>query len=179
MGEIKQEREKVEQKPKQISGDNGSLLFVAVLFIILLIVLFFSLNNRIGGKLKKNNDNPAAQVYSNNSSGAGNQGDNLTQTNGDSSNGVEVTAVYEKDKSQKQIFFKLYFNTHVIDYSSYDFQENIVIKDSQGKVYNASNITKEGTGHHQSIEIIFLSLPFPFKLVVKNLAGVAVREFNW
>ncbi len=103
----------------------------------------------------------------------------LTQIDGDQSSGVEVTAVYEKEKSQTQTFFKLYFNTHTVDFSGYDFQENVAIKDSQGKEHKAADIAEEGAGHHQSIEIAFPLAASPFKLVIKNLAGVPAREFNW
>lgn len=103
----------------------------------------------------------------------------LSQTNGDANTGIEVIVNYEKDKSQSSAVFRIGFSTHVIDYSDYNFNENIVLRDSQNKEYKAANIAKEGSGHHQAIEITFPLVSSPFKLVVKNLAGVPERDFDF
>lgn len=179
MEDAGQNQKNAEQKSEQRHRSNKSLLFVVILFIISLAVLFFSLRDLIESKQKEYNDNPVDRVYPNNSNSAGSQNGSLTQINGDQSSGVEVTAVYEKEKSQNQIFFKLYFNTHAVDYSNYDLRSNIVIKDLQGKEYKVVDVVKEGSGHHQSFEITFSLISPPFKLVVKNLAGVLEREFSF
>lgn len=178
MEEISQKQGDLEQKSGRWRG-GGKLLLAVILFIALLIVLFFSFKSLMEDERKENSNNSINQIYPNDSNTAGNQDSNLTQINGDQASGVEVTAVYEKEKSQNQIFFKLYFNTHAADYSDYNFQQNIVIKDSQGKLYSALNIAKEGSGHHQSIEMAFPSASSPFKLVVKKLADVPERIFDW
>lgn len=179
MNEAKQEQRKPEQKSEQKYKNGINILFIIILFGALLIVLFFSFKGWAANKQKEYSDNPINRSNPNTSNSAGNQDSSLTQINGDQASGIEVTAVYEKDKSQDQLFFKLYFNTHAADYSGYDFQSNIIIRDSQGKEYKALNISKEGVGHHQSIEITFPFLSSSFKLVVKNLAGVPERVFNW
>jgi len=183
--EINQDQKNPEQYIRQKSGNNRNLVYILIAIIAVIVIFFFVRDWRSGqyGKWladeRKLSNNPVNRVYPNVSSGVENQGDNLTQTNGDQSSGAEVTAIYEKEKSQNQIFFKLYFNTHAVDYSNYDFQENVVIKDSQGKVYKAVNIAKEGAGHHQSVEMAFPLASSPFKLIVKNLADVAERTFSW
>lgn len=179
MDKTKQEQKIPEQKFEQKRRNDINLSFIVILFGALLIVLLFSFKDWAANKRKEYNNNPINQFDSNTLNSAGNQDSNLAQVNGDQASGVEVTAVYEKDKSRNQLFFKLYFNTHAADYSGYDFQSNIVIKDSQGKEYKALSVAKEGAGHHQSIEIIFPFPSSPFNLVVKNLAGVPERIFNW
>lgn len=149
-------------------------MLVASLFIALLIILFFSFKNWIKNKQEENNC-----VYPTTLNDFKNGNKDFTQISGDPISGIEVTAVYEKEKSQNQIFFKLYFNTHAAEYSNYDFRENIAIKDSQGKVYKAVNIAKEGAEHHQSVEVAFPLAVSLFKLIAKNLAGVADRIFSW
>lgn len=175
-----------EIKRKQEYSGQKSIIKIAIIFFIL-IAAFFGIkkyyNNGCGG-YRPYWYNPYycidAQVSQDSNIGAGLESSaELIQTDGDQSSGVEVTAVYEKEKSQTQTFFKLYFNTHTVDFSNYDFQENVVIRDSQGKEYKALNVAKEGAGHHQSVEIAFPLAASPFKLVIKNLAGVPAREFNW
>lgn len=153
--------------------DIKNLIFVLALATIFITVFYAALYFfNPGGSNDQNS--PA-----NSAGGSFSAGSALTQTNGDPNTGVEVTATYEKEKSQNQTMFEISFSTHVADYSDYNFKENIVLKDGQTNEYKADNLVKEGSGHHQSIEISFPSVSSPFKLLVKNLAGVPERIFNW
>lgn len=161
---------------EQKSGNGKKIIFILTIVAIFTSIFFRSW---IKTGQENYNNNPINRSYSNITSDSGDQSGNLTQINGDAGNGVEVMAIYEKDKSQNQLFFRLSFSTHVIDYSDYNFQKDIIIKNSQGKEYKASSLMKEGSGHHQSVSIVFPAVSSPFILIVKNLAGVAEREFSF
>lgn len=150
-----------------------NLIFIfasAAIFISVFYVALYFLN-----PAKPDNQNSPVNSAGNFS----NAENGLTQTSGDPNTGVEITANYEKEKSQNKTIFKISFSTHVADYSDYNFRENIVLRDGQNKEYKTDNFVKEGSGHHQSIEISFPPVSSPFKLVVKNLAEVPERIFNW
>lgn len=142
----------------------------AAIFISVFYAALYFLN-----PAKPDNQNSPADSAGNSS----NAENALTKTNGDANTDVEVTAAYEKEKSQNKTVFKISFSTHVADYSDYNFRENIVLRDGQNNEYNADNLVQEGSGHHQSIEISFPPVSSPFKLLVKNLAGVPERVFTW
>lgn len=175
MEEIKQYQKNPEQNIEQKTGDGKNLIF-GLAIVVIFIVAFLGAKNWLAG-IAGDGSNPAnsaapAQTETNNSGAS-------TQVNGDPNTGVEITAVYEKEKSQNQTAFQLSFSTHVVDYSSYNFQENIVLRDDQNKEYKAVSVTKQGSGHHQSVEITFPLVSSPFKLIVKNLANVPERVFNF
>ncbi len=147
-----------------IFGAAVALIFIGVIFTA---IYFINRPKSVGL-------NPQNSI--NNSSRADSA---LVQTIGNPNEGIEITAVYEKENSQKQTIFKLSFNTHTVDFSGFDFKENVVLLDKYGKEIKASNLSREGAGHHQSIEIAFPLVASPFKLAVKNLAGIPERVFNF
>jgi hypothetical protein len=171
MEEIEQNAE----QPKRKSAEDKNLIF-GLAIIIIFIAVFLGARNWLteisNDDLNPTNNTASFQPKTNNSGAP-------TQVNGDPNTGVEISVNYEKEKSQNQSVFQLAFNTHTIDYSSYNFQENIVLKDIQNKEYKAVSVVKRGEGHHQSIEIIFPLVSSPFKLILKNLAGAPERMFNF
>lgn len=106
----------------------------------------------------------------------------------DSQGGVEVTVTWEQAKSNSDLLvFSVVMNNHEIDLSSFALKDNVGLA-VNGKPVQVSTqlLSTEGEGHHVTEEIGLRSQQLnEFKpgsqitLFIKNLAGVAVRNFTW
>ena len=75
--------------------------------------------------------------------------------------------------------FDIAINTHTVDMSAFNPQTQIVLQDGTGNNVTPSNIATEGSGHHQTLKVSFPKVVSPWKLIVRDLAGIPAREFLW
>ena len=76
--------------------------------------------------------------------------------------------------------FEIWMNTHSVDLN-YDMLKSVVLRDDLEKEYAPITWDGEGSGgHHRSGIIKFAPLTSKaIKLIVKNVAGVPERVFEW
>jgi hypothetical protein len=104
------------------------------------------------------------------------------ETKSNNENRVRVDVKPVQLVSGKPAVFKVRLNTHSGDLSS-DMVKVCILQDSQGKEYKAIrwNGSPPG-GHHRSGTLEFPELkgsPKSVKLIIKGVAGVPVRTFEW
>ncbi|OGL64811.1 hypothetical protein A3B21_03765 [Candidatus Uhrbacteria bacterium RIFCSPLOWO2_01_FULL_47_24] len=75
--------------------------------------------------------------------------------------------------------FEIAINTHTVDMSAFNPQTQIVLEDAAGKDTVPNNIVPEGSGHHQTLKVSFAKVEGPWKLIVRDIAGIPAREFSW
>ncbi len=100
----------------------------------------------------------------------------LSEPRENSEAGIKITATYLPDITDATAF-----EIQVTAHKNYndDFRNNSYLRDPSGKIYLP--LSYEGTGGHHARG----TLSFPkiesnrFKLVIKDVAGVNERVFNW
>jgi hypothetical protein len=102
----------------------------------------------------------------------------LTQTQ--AGGGVTVKATYLNPQRGSDSRFAVAFDTHSVNLDQYDLKTIVSLRDESGKTYQAKGVETKGGGHHRQATIIF---PRPsgkkLELVVKDIAGVKERIFQW
>jgi hypothetical protein len=106
------------------------------------------------------------------------QNNPLTQENSEGGVTVSVTPL-QIDPGASEYKFEVATNTHTVDMASFDPASQIMIQDAQGNLISSTTLERAGSGHHQSMTIFFPNVPKPWKLIVRNLSGVPLREFVW
>lgn len=106
----------------------------------------------------------------------------------DAQGGVEVAVTWEKGSSgSSKLVFSVEMNNHMISLDDYDFSKNTEFKLKDATVpVKVEVLQKSGEGHHvsakigvQGNELNNLKAGSRFTLILKNLAGVPVRNFAW
>ena len=75
--------------------------------------------------------------------------------------------------------FQVATNTHTVDMSGFDPTRQVALVGANGKDVLPSNVQREGEGHHQTLTVSFVKVEKPWKIIVRNVAGVPAREFAW
>lgn len=90
-------------------------------------------------------------------------------------NGVTFTASLETTEPRPT--FTIELDTHTVDLAAYDLS-NIVLKDSQGTSYDATEVTVlQRTAHHVEAVLVFPAAGSgSLTLIARNLAGVSERR---
>lgn len=95
--------------------------------------------------------------------------------------GVSVETVLTELSAGAPVKFNITFTTHQGDLNL-DLLKQAVLFDDQGKAYAPQSWDGGSGGHHLSGNLVFSSLPArtkKIKLVIKDIYGVAEREFEW
>lgn len=100
----------------------------------------------------------------------------LTKEN---SGGDVTVSVTPTIASETELGFDMAVNTHTVDMSAFDPKKQIILIGANGKEIVSRNLTVEGSGHHQQFQMTFPKVEKPWKLVVRNVGGMPVREFSW
>ncbi|MEW6670683.1 MAG: hypothetical protein AB1427_03220 [Thermodesulfobacteriota bacterium] len=104
------------------------------------------------------------------------------QSQSSNANGVRIDVVPAQLSSGKPVKFEVRMNTHSVNLG-YDMVAAALLKDGQGRTYNASawNGSAPG-GHHRSGVLEFPAVAENAKSVTlyfKNISGVPERIFEW
>lgn len=100
----------------------------------------------------------------------------VTKENSEGEVTVSVTPVAAGDA---ELSFDIAINTHTADLSAFDPENQIVLTGADGKDTLSSSVTREGSGHHQNLQITFPTVEKPWKLLVRDVGGISEREFSW
>ena len=94
--------------------------------------------------------------------------------------GVTVKATYLNPQGSGDSRFAVAFDTHSVDLDQYDIKTIVSLRDESGKTYQATAVETKGSGHHRQATIIFpRATGRRLELVVKDIAGVKERIFQW
>ncbi|OGG18622.1 hypothetical protein A3D05_01970 [Candidatus Gottesmanbacteria bacterium RIFCSPHIGHO2_02_FULL_40_24] len=92
---------------------------------------------------------------------------------------VSVSIKFLSEKSSPDtLFFSVSLDTHSVDLDQFNFGKNVLLEyqNSSGK---PRDITLYGGGHHRQAELSFPQVPPPYKIIIKDLAGITRREFEF
>ncbi len=99
--------------------------------------------------------------------------------------GVTVEATWLGIQEDGGLAFKVRFDTHSVDLSTFDVVENVLLRDGAGRELRASAWRDERrASHHRAGTVKFPALPpgsdrSRVTLVVRNLAGIAERALTF
>lgn len=119
---------------------------------------------------------PAVSKSANTASGSG------LETRSNSGGSVTVDIKPESLKVDEPVVFDVAMNTHSVDLSD-DMTKISLLRDDAGKEYKPTGWDgPAGGGHHRSGTLRFPALagkPKSVELIIKGLAGVPERVFQW
>jgi len=161
---------------------NRAIVFVASFLVMLAIILglvwFSNSKQSSEGSANPNKSNV----------------DNLTKSSSDTNPGnvqVDVTLITEENASElnagdfnlsENNVFYVEMNTHSVDITGYKMAD-ISVLEAGSKTAKASEWAKpmDGGGHHANGFLVFKKTAEAkqLKLVIKGIAGIAEREFEW
>jgi len=151
---------------KRLNGKYVAVVAIAVLVLTSIVLLASGLNRQ----------NAVAQKAPN----AGSR-----QMRSDSGGGVTIDVTWMAD-IQGALVFNVAMDTHSVDLDGYDFKQQAVLRDDQGKQYAPTSWDSGPGGHHRSGVLTF---PVPasvnsgntayFEVIIRGVAGVAERVLRW
>lgn len=150
------------------------------IFVVAIFVAGFFLWNGL-----KNSNQETSQQASENKVGSQVDENALVRSNEGGSVSMDVTFENPVTKEKDSLVFEVAMNTHSVNLDTYDLAKLAVLKTSDGREF--TNFTKEtqGMGHHKTISLkiknkgIITPKTKSLTLVLKDVAGVPSREFNW
>jgi len=96
--------------------------------------------------------------------------------------GVTVDVTFLKERGGGPAF-KVVLDTHSVNLDAYRFEEIVRLRDGKGGELAPTAVENaEGSGHHRSATVRFAwpePRPKSLELVVKGVAGVPERAFQW
>ena len=96
--------------------------------------------------------------------------------------GVTVDVTFLKDRGDTA-GFKVVMDTHSVNLDGYRFDEIVRLRDGRGGELSPTGVQgAEGSGHHREATVRFAwpePRPKSLELVVKGVAGVPERLFQW
>ncbi|HSC70725.1 MAG TPA: hypothetical protein VLH58_05190 [Candidatus Methylomirabilis sp.] len=96
--------------------------------------------------------------------------------------GVTVAVTYLKERADAPTF-QVVLDTHSVNLDGYRFEEIVRLRDGRGgEVAPATVEDAKGSGHHRQAPVHFAwpePRPQALELVVKGVAGVPERVFQW
>ncbi len=96
--------------------------------------------------------------------------------------GVTVDVTFLKDRGDGPAF-KVVLDTHSVNLDGYRFEEIVRLRDGKGGELAPTAVENpQGSGHHRSATVRFAwpePRPKSLELVVKGVAGVPERAFQW
>jgi hypothetical protein len=96
--------------------------------------------------------------------------------------GVTVTVTYLDPKTSNDLRFQVVLDTHSVNLDGYDLKAIAVLRDDTGKSYLPTEVENKGSGHHREVMVIFPKVSSEAKrleVVIKDVAGMKERTFNW
>jgi hypothetical protein len=96
--------------------------------------------------------------------------------------GVTVTVTYLDSKAGNDLRFQAVLDTHSVSLDRYDLKTITVLRDDTGKSYLPTEVENKGSGHHREVTVIFPKVSSEAKrleIVIKDIAGMKERTFNW
>jgi hypothetical protein len=96
--------------------------------------------------------------------------------------GVTVTVTYLDSKAGNDLRFQAVLDTHSVSLDQYDLKTITVLRDDTGKSYLPTEVENKGSGHHREVTVIFPKVSSEAKrleIVIKDIAGMKERTFNW
>lgn len=96
--------------------------------------------------------------------------------------GVTVTVTYLDSKAGNDLRFQVVLDTHSVNLDGYDLKTITVLRDDTGKSYLPTEVENKGSGHHREVTVIFPKVSSEAKrleIVIKDIAGMKERAFNW
>ncbi len=99
--------------------------------------------------------------------------------------GVTVEATWLGNQEDGGLTFRLKFDTHSVDLSTFNVVENVLLRDDAGRELRAGDWRDERRdSHHRAGTVRFPALPpggdrSRLTLVIRNLAGVAERALTF
>ncbi len=96
--------------------------------------------------------------------------------------GVTVDVTFLKEHGEGPTF-KVILDTHSVNLDGYRFEEIVRLRDGKGGELAPTAVEKpQGSGHHRSATVRFAwpePKPKTLELIVKGVAGVPERAFQW
>jgi hypothetical protein len=96
--------------------------------------------------------------------------------------GVTVAVTFFKEGSDGPVF-RVVLDTHSVNLDGYRFEEIVRLRDGKGGELAPTGVENpQGGGHHRSATVRFAwpePRPKTLELVVKGVAGVPERAFQW
>lgn len=99
-----------------------------------------------------------------------------------SGGGVTVTVTYLDPKTSNDLRFQVVLDTHSVNLDGYDLKAITVLRDDTGKSYLPTEVENKGSGHHREVTVIFPKVSSEanrLEIVIKDIAGMKERTFNW
>jgi hypothetical protein len=99
-----------------------------------------------------------------------------------SGGGVTVKVTYLDSNTANDLRFQVVLDTHSVNLDIYDLKSITILRDDTGKSYLPTGVENKGGGHHREVTVIFPKLssePKSLEIVIKDVAGMKERTFNW
>lgn len=99
-----------------------------------------------------------------------------------SGGGVTVKITPLESKTNDTLHFRVVLDTHSVNLDTYDLKTIAVLRDDSSKNYSPVGVENKGGGHHREAVLTFPKPPSEAKrieLLIKDLAGVKERTFQW
>ena len=96
--------------------------------------------------------------------------------------GVTAKVTFTNPKGAEELRFTVALDTHSVNLDAFDLRASSTLHDDKGNRWAPSAVEKKGSGHHQTLTLIF---PKPtgeakkVELIIKELAGIKERKFRW
>jgi len=103
-----------------------------------------------------------------------------TRTN--SGGGVTAKVTRLDSEPNGDLRFQVVLDTHSVDLGAYDLKKITILRDRAANVYHPTAVENKGSGHHRSATVTFARPAKSTKqveLVIKDIAGVKERVFQW
>lgn len=95
----------------------------------------------------------------------------------DGKGGITVTASAQESGGALKFFVQL--DTHSVSLDDFDPVGQVILISRNGNSQIPAAVVSSGSGHHREFTLSFAGAEKPYRLVVKNLAGVPARELLW
>ena len=93
-----------------------------------------------------------------------------------------MKVTYLDPKTSNELRFQVVLDTHSVNLDGYDLKTITVLRDDTGKSYFPAEVENKGSGHHREVTVIFPKVSSEAKrleVVIKDVAGMKERTFNW
>ncbi|MBI4261976.1 hypothetical protein HY624_00430 [Candidatus Uhrbacteria bacterium] len=92
--------------------------------------------------------------------------------------GIDVDVTRLPITSDESTTFRVAFNTHSGDLSTFDANTNVLFRAANGTIAAPTKVGGNRETHHRTIEVTFKTLAFPGTLVINNLGSIPERIFE-
>ncbi len=103
-------------------------------------------------------------------------------TRSHSGGGVRVEATNLNPQDTEAARFQVRMKTHSVNLDGYDLKALSLLRDENGRVYRATDVENQGSGHHRTVILYFPGVPAgiqKLELIIKGVAEVEERSFFW